>query len=422
MGLGDEDRQRPRARRARCATRPASTPSARMRAGRSRRRCTRGQCQLNLTHHATARRRRGCASTRSVLASLLDAVGRLKLPPGDASLPSVDGLLAGARRGRDRGRGRRRAARDRTRPTRSRRGRRARLIAALHEARRARGPGAGGVLAGQLERWSGSSRRRGCAGAAARGHPGAARGADRRSCSTPRRRSIPTGSTRRRCCSRRAPTSARRSTGCGAYRRGRARFLRDGGAGRPPARLPGPGIRPRGEHALRQGERRVAVADRPRSQGGGRAVPRAGPERGVEGDGGRSRRARPAWAIADPVLAVRGRQVHADPQSIAARTRHPPVGLGDDAAAPPVRDRRRALPLHRRSTDFHEMRERGDLLEWAEVHGNFYGTPRRPVEQALAAGQDMMFDIDWQGTRADRRKDAGRRRQPSSSCRPRWPS
>jgi guanylate kinase len=49
--------------------------------------------------------------------------------------------------------------------------------------------------------------------------------------------------------------------------------------------------------------------------------------------------------------------------------------------------------------EFGEMRERGDLLEWAEVHGNFYGTPRKPVEQALARGEDMMFDIDWQGTR-----------------------
>src|SRR5918998_3353116 len=48
---------------------------------------------------------------------------------------------------------------------------------------------------------------------------------------------------------------------------------------------------------------------------------------------------------------------------------------------------------------FAEMRERGDLLEWAEVHGNFYGTPKKPVEQALASGQDMMFDIDWQGTK-----------------------
>jgi guanylate kinase len=49
--------------------------------------------------------------------------------------------------------------------------------------------------------------------------------------------------------------------------------------------------------------------------------------------------------------------------------------------------------------DFLAMRDRGDLLEWAEVHGNYYGTPRRPVEQALAAGANMIFDIDWQGTR-----------------------
>ncbi len=48
---------------------------------------------------------------------------------------------------------------------------------------------------------------------------------------------------------------------------------------------------------------------------------------------------------------------------------------------------------------FETMRDTGDLLEWAEVHGNFYGTPREPVEKALAAGRDVLFDIDWQGTR-----------------------
>ena len=48
--------------------------------------------------------------------------------------------------------------------------------------------------------------------------------------------------------------------------------------------------------------------------------------------------------------------------------------------------------------DFAVMRERDELLEWAEVHGNFYGTPRGPVEEALAAGRDVLFDIDWQGT------------------------
>jgi guanylate kinase len=47
---------------------------------------------------------------------------------------------------------------------------------------------------------------------------------------------------------------------------------------------------------------------------------------------------------------------------------------------------------------FVQMRDRGDLLEWAEVFGNFYGTPRKPVEEALAKGRDVLFDIDWQGT------------------------
>jgi guanylate kinase len=46
---------------------------------------------------------------------------------------------------------------------------------------------------------------------------------------------------------------------------------------------------------------------------------------------------------------------------------------------------------------FARMREHGELLESAEVHGNFYGTPQEPVEKALAQGQDVLFDIDWQG-------------------------
>ncbi|MEZ5786427.1 MAG: guanylate kinase [Xanthobacteraceae bacterium] len=47
---------------------------------------------------------------------------------------------------------------------------------------------------------------------------------------------------------------------------------------------------------------------------------------------------------------------------------------------------------------FDIMRDSDQLLEWAEVHGNCYGTPREPVEQALTAGHDVLFDIDWQGT------------------------
>ncbi len=46
------------------------------------------------------------------------------------------------------------------------------------------------------------------------------------------------------------------------------------------------------------------------------------------------------------------------------------------------------------------MRDRGEFLEWAVVFDNYYGTPRKPVEEALAAGRDVLFDVDWQG--ADR--------------------
>ena len=47
---------------------------------------------------------------------------------------------------------------------------------------------------------------------------------------------------------------------------------------------------------------------------------------------------------------------------------------------------------------FAQLRDAGELLEYAEVFSNFYGTPRKPVEQALQAGKDVLFDIDWQGT------------------------
>jgi guanylate kinase len=47
---------------------------------------------------------------------------------------------------------------------------------------------------------------------------------------------------------------------------------------------------------------------------------------------------------------------------------------------------------------FGEMRNRGELFEHAKVFDNYYGTPRAPVESALAQGHDILFDIDWQGT------------------------
>ena len=53
---------------------------------------------------------------------------------------------------------------------------------------------------------------------------------------------------------------------------------------------------------------------------------------------------------------------------------------------------------------FEAMVERQELLEWATVFDNRYGTPRAPVEAALSAGQDVLFDIDWQGTQQLREK------------------
>ena len=48
---------------------------------------------------------------------------------------------------------------------------------------------------------------------------------------------------------------------------------------------------------------------------------------------------------------------------------------------------------------FHRMRDADEFLEWAQVFGNYYGTPRKHVEDAVSAGQDVLFDVDWQGGR-----------------------
>lgn len=47
--------------------------------------------------------------------------------------------------------------------------------------------------------------------------------------------------------------------------------------------------------------------------------------------------------------------------------------------------------------DFRAQTDRGEMLEHAEVFGNLYGSPRAPVEEALKAGRDVLFDVDWQG-------------------------
>ncbi len=74
--------------------------------------------------------------------------------------------------------------------------------------------------------------------------------------------------------------------------------------------------------------------------------------------------------------------------SVSATTRAPRTGEQD------------GVHYHFRSpAAFATMVAQGEMLEWATVFGNSYGTPRRAVEQALLSGRDVVFDIDWQGHR-----------------------
>ncbi|HZP69018.1 MAG TPA: guanylate kinase [Pseudolabrys sp.] len=73
---------------------------------------------------------------------------------------------------------------------------------------------------------------------------------------------------------------------------------------------------------------------------------------------------------------------------------------------------RKMRPGEKDGLDYHFIDRRrfdalvanNELLEWAEVFDNYYGTPTKPVMDALAAGRDVLFDIDWQGTQQLREK------------------
>ena len=54
--------------------------------------------------------------------------------------------------------------------------------------------------------------------------------------------------------------------------------------------------------------------------------------------------------------------------------------------------------------EFKQMRDEQRLLEWAEVHGNFYGTPRDRIDEATRDGHDVLLEIDWQGARQVRQR------------------
>ena len=78
----------------------------------------------------------------------------------------------------------------------------------------------------------------------------------------------------------------------------------------------------------------------------------------------------------------------------------PGLAMSISATTRPMRPgERNAVDYHFvEPTEFDLMVNRSEFLEYAKVFDHYYGTPRKPVERALTKGQDVLFDIDWQGT------------------------
>jgi guanylate kinase len=83
--------------------------------------------------------------------------------------------------------------------------------------------------------------------------------------------------------------------------------------------------------------------------------------------------------------------------SVSATTRTPRPGETDGVEY-----------LFKTRQEFEALVESGEMLEHAEVFGNFYGTPKGPVEAAMAEGRDTLFDIDWQGGQQVRNSSLGK--------------
>ena len=83
--------------------------------------------------------------------------------------------------------------------------------------------------------------------------------------------------------------------------------------------------------------------------------------------------------------------------SISATTRAPRLG----------EEHGREYYFHTRE-EFIQMVDRGEMLEHAEVFGNFYGSPKGPVESAINGGKDVLFDVDWQGGQQVRNSALGK--------------
>src|SRR5262249_48873612 len=152
-----------------------------------------------------------------------------------------------------------------------------------------------------------------------------------------------------------------------------------------------------GQHAVLQVKRRGADQYRARAQGRGRAVPRASAEPGMSGMMARSREPKGHTVARRGLMLVLSSPSGAGKTTLSRRLldADPTVALSVSVTT------RKQRPGEVDGRDYHfidaarfeAMVAKGELLEWAQVFGHRYGTPRARVEETLAQGRDVLFDI-----------------------------
>ena len=167
------------------------------------------------------------------------------------------------------------------------------------------------------------------------------------------------------------------------------------------ARLPDPGIAARSQHARLEGFRAGTHQHLGRDEGRDRAAARAGPEHRVtEPDTATETETETTmdypgnlYVVAAPSGAGKSSLVSA----LLQVDSHLVVAVSHTTRAPRGQEQQGREYQFTDAETFRAMIARGDFLEWAEVHGNLYGTSRQAIESLITSGRDVVLEIDWQG-------------------------